>query len=158
MREHSRSGDASSTSMTSKRSREQPGVSWRKEQQRAPRRRLLSGFPGCLAPEGIQIGAGPVPGRGCLDTLILKEPYDIFPLPAACFPGPQVYVKEDLVPARYLSFQLGLKGVPLAQNETIDGLLGGFYARCSSEQVVDLAIVVARFFGVPLCFVLSHET
>ena len=102
---------------------------------------MLSGFPGCLASEGIQIGAGPVPGRGCLDTLILKEPYDIFPLPAACLPGPQIYVKEDLVPARYLSFQLGLKGVPLAQNETIDGLLGGFYARCSTEQVVDLAIV-----------------
>jgi hypothetical protein len=59
-------------------------------------------------------------------------------------------VKEDLAPARYLSFQLDLKGVPLAQMETIHTLLGGFYARCSSEQVVDLAIVVARFFGVPL--------
>src|SRR5215217_791531 len=161
MREHSRSGDASSTSMTSKPSREQPGASWRKEQQRAPRRRrllVLSGFPGCLAPEGVQILMGSVAGRGCLDTLILKEPYDIFPLPAACFPGPQIYVKEDLAPARYLSFQLDLKGVPLAQMETIHTLLGGFYARCSSEQVVDLAIVVARFFGVPLCFVLSHET
>jgi len=67
-------------------------------------------------------------------------------------------VKEDLAPARYLSFQLDLKGVPLAQMETIHTLFGGFYARCSSEQVVDLAIVVARFFGVPLCFVLSHET
>jgi hypothetical protein len=29
--------------------------------------------------------------------------------------------------------------VPLAQNETIDFLLGGFYARRSIEQVVDLA-------------------
>src|SRR5215203_3733364 len=104
MREHSRSGDASSTSMTSKRSREQPGASWRKEQQRAPRRRLLSGFPGCLAPEGVQILMGSVAGRGCLDALILKKPHDIIPLPAACFLGPQVYVKEHLVPARYLSF------------------------------------------------------
>src|SRR5215207_3135693 len=147
--------------MTSKPSRERPGASWRKEQQSAPPRRrllVLSGFPGCLASEGIQIGVGPVPGRGCLDALILKEPYDIFPLAATCFPGPQIYVKEHLVPARYLSFQLDLKGVPLAQMETIHTLLGGFYARCSSEQVVDLAIVVARFFGVPLCFVLSHET
>jgi hypothetical protein len=67
-------------------------------------------------------------------------------------------VKEHLAPARYLSFQLDLKGVPLAQKQTIDFLLGGFYARCSTEQVVDLAIVIARFFGVPLSFVLSHET
>jgi hypothetical protein len=29
--------------------------------------------------------------------------------------------------------------VHLAQKETIDFLLGGFYARCSTEQVVDLA-------------------
>jgi hypothetical protein len=48
-------------------------------------------------------------------------------------------VKEHPAPALYLSFQLGLKGVPLAQNETIDFLLGGFYARRSIEQVVDLA-------------------
>jgi hypothetical protein len=48
-------------------------------------------------------------------------------------------VKEHLVPALYLPFQLGLKGVPLAQNEAIDFLLGGFYARRSIEQVVDLA-------------------
>jgi len=54
-------------------------------------------------------------------------------------------VKEHLPPALYLSFQLDLKGVPLAQKEAIDFLLGGFYARCSSEQVVDLAIIVAPF-------------
>jgi hypothetical protein len=47
---------------------------------------------------------GSVAGRGCLDALILKKPHDIIPLPAACFLGPQVYVKEHLVPARYLSF------------------------------------------------------
>jgi len=48
-------------------------------------------------------------------------------------------VKEHLAPALYLPFQLGLKGVPLAQNEPIDHLLGGFYTRRSIEQVVDLA-------------------
>jgi hypothetical protein len=56
-----------------------------------------------------------VPGRSCLDALILKEPHDIFPLAATCFPGPQIYVKEHLAPAGDLPFQLGLKGVPLAQ-------------------------------------------
>src|SRR5918995_4833570 len=102
--------------MTSKPSSERPGASWRKEEQRAPsRRRLCSAFPGPLAPEHIQIGVGPLPGRRCLDALILKEPYDIFPLPPACFPGPKIYVKEHLAPAGDLSFQLGLKCVPLAQ-------------------------------------------
>jgi hypothetical protein len=48
-------------------------------------------------------------------------------------------VKEQLAPAGDLPFQLDLKGVPLAQKETIHLLLGGFYARCSTEQVVDLA-------------------
>jgi hypothetical protein len=48
-------------------------------------------------------------------------------------------VKEHLAPAGDLPFQLDLKGVPLAQKETIHLLLGGFYARCSTEQVVDLA-------------------
>ena len=82
---------------------------------------------------------GSVPGRSRLDALILKEPYDIFPLAAACFPGPKIYVKEHLPPALYLPFQLDLKGVPLAQNETIDFLLGGLRAWGSTEQVVDLA-------------------
>jgi len=80
-----------------------------------------------------------VPGRGCLYTLNLKELYDIFPLSAGCLSGPEVYVKEHPAPAGDLPFQLDLKGVPLAQNETIDFLLGGFYARHSTEQVVDLA-------------------
>jgi hypothetical protein len=48
-------------------------------------------------------------------------------------------VKEYPAPALYLPFQLGLKGVPLAQKETIDFLLGGLPARRSIEQVVDLA-------------------
>jgi hypothetical protein len=48
-------------------------------------------------------------------------------------------VKEHLVPAGDLPFQLDLQGVPLAQKETIDFLLGTFYARRSTEQVVDLA-------------------
>ena len=46
-----------------------------------------------------------------------------------CLPGPQIYVKEHPAPAVDLPFQLGLKGVPLAQKETIDVLLRGFYAR-----------------------------
>jgi len=78
-------------------------------------------------------------GIRCLHALNLKEPYDIFPLPPSCFPGPQIYVKEHLAPAGDLPFQLGLKGMPLAQKETIDLLLGGFYARGSIKQVVDLA-------------------
>jgi len=80
-----------------------------------------------------------LPGRRCLYTLTLKELYDVFALSTGCLPGPQIYVKEHLAPAGDLPFQLDLKGVPLAQEESIDFLLGGFYARCSSEQVVDLA-------------------
>ena len=71
--------------------------------------------PGLLAPEHIQIGVGPLPGSGCLPTLNLEEPYDIFPASTSCLPRPQVYVKEHLAPAGDLSFQLGLKCVPLAQ-------------------------------------------
>jgi hypothetical protein len=125
--------------MTSKPSSERPGASWRKDEQRAPSRRL-SGFPGRLAaPEHIQILISSVPGRSCLHTLNLKELYDIFAVSTGCLPRPQVYVKEHLAPALYLPFQLGLQGVLLAQEEAIDLLLGGFYARRSIEQVVDLA-------------------
>ena len=80
-----------------------------------------------------------MPGRRGLHTLNLKELHDIFPLSTDCLSGPQIYVKEHLSPAGDLPFQLGLKGVPLAQKEIIDVLLGGFYARRSIEQVVDLA-------------------
>ena len=144
--------------MTSKRSRERPGASRRKQEKRtalnksdalkrASRKHLLlrasQRSPGSqgrvAAPESIQIGASPLPGRHCLHTLNLKEPYDIFPLPAVCLPGPKIYVEQHPAPAFYLPFQLGLKGVPLAQSETIDGLLPGPRARDSSEQVVDLA-------------------
>jgi hypothetical protein len=97
-----------------------------------------------------------VPGRGCLYALNLKELYDIFALSTGCLSGPKIYVKEHLAPAGDLSFQLDLKGVPLAQNETIHLLLGGFYARGSTEQVVDLALGPI-FCGGPLRFVLSHE-
>jgi hypothetical protein len=48
-------------------------------------------------------------------------------------------VKEHLLPAGDLPFQLGLKGVPLAQKEPIDFLLCGFYARRSIKQVAYLA-------------------
>jgi hypothetical protein len=71
--------------------------------------------------------------------LNFKESHDIFPVSTGCLSGPQVYVKEHLAPAGDLPFQLGLKGVPLAQKETIDFLLGGVRAWGSSEQVVDLA-------------------
>jgi hypothetical protein len=80
-----------------------------------------------------------VPGRRCLYALNLKELYDVFALSAGCLPGPKIYVKEHLAPAGDLPFQLNLQSVPLTQEETIDHLLGGFYARCSTEQVVDLA-------------------
>jgi hypothetical protein len=80
-----------------------------------------------------------VPGRRCLYTLNLKELYDIFALSTGCLSGPQIYVKEHLAPAGDLPFQLDLKGVPLAQNETIDFLLGCLRAWGSSEEVVDLA-------------------
>jgi len=49
-----------------------------------------------------------VPGRGYLDTLNLEKLYDIFPLPPSGLPGPQIYVKEHLLPAGDLPFQLGL--------------------------------------------------
>jgi hypothetical protein len=111
-----------------------------KHEERVPRRRLSSAFSGRLAPpEHIQILIGSVPGRRCLHTLNLKELYDIFALSTGCFPRPQIYVKEHPAPALYLPFQLGLKGVPLAEEESIDFLLGGFYARRPIEQVVDLA-------------------
>ena len=80
-----------------------------------------------------------MPGRGCLHTLNLKEPHDIFAISTGCFPGPQLYVEEHLAPAGDLPFQLGLQSVPLTQDEAIDCLLGSFYARRSIEQVVDLA-------------------
>jgi len=48
-------------------------------------------------------------------------------------------VEEHLVPAGDLPFQLGLQSVPGAKEEPIHLLLGGFYARRSIEQVVDLA-------------------
>src|SRR5215213_9266364 len=140
--EHSRSGVASSTSMTSKPSSEQPGASWRKR-GRASLKHLLRASQGSqggvCAPESIQIGACQLPGRDCLIPLNLKEPYDIFPLSTGCLSGPEVYVEEHPTPALYLPFQLDFQSVPLAQKERVDSLLGCFYARGSTEQVVDLA-------------------
>ena len=160
MRGLCRSGVASSTSMTSKPSSERPGGFWRKEEQRAPpRRRLCSAFPGPLAPpEHIQIGVGPLPGRRCLDALILKEPHYVRPLAPSGLSGPQLYVKEHLAPALYLPFQLDLKGVPLAQNEAIDHLLGGFGARRRRRLTRNMTYLaaVSLLCLVPF-FVLSHE-
>jgi hypothetical protein len=97
-------------------------------------------FPGLLPPpEHIQIGVGSLPGRSCFHALNLKELYDIFAVSTGCLPRPQVYVKKHLLPAGDLPFQLDLQSVPLAQKEPIDFLLGGFYARRSIKQVVDLA-------------------
>jgi hypothetical protein len=92
--------------MTSKPSSERPGASWRKEEQRAPSRRLLcSAFPGRLAaPEHIKILIRSVPGRRCLSPLNLKELYDIFALSTGCLSGPQIYVKEHLAPTGDLPF------------------------------------------------------
>jgi hypothetical protein len=78
-------------------------------------------------------------GRGCVSPLNVQEPHDIFAVSPSRLPGPQLYVEDHLAPAGDLPFQLGLEGVPLAQKEAIDFLLGGFWARRSTEQVVDLA-------------------
>jgi hypothetical protein len=91
--------------MTSKSSSEWPGASWRKQEKRAPIRRLSSAFPGRLGPpKHIQILIGSVPGRRCLYALILKEIYDIFALSTGCLSGPQIYVKEHLAPTGDLPF------------------------------------------------------
>src|SRR5215218_3448051 len=122
--------------MTSKPSSELPGGSWRKRGRASLKRtspkhhlRASEGSQGRVcAPESIQIGASQLPGRDCLIPLNLKEPYDIFPLPPSCFPRPQLYVEEHPAPALYLPFQLDFQSVHLAQNETIDFLLGGLRA------------------------------
>src|SRR5215217_4464415 len=154
-----RSGGASSTSMTSKPSKGRPGACWRKRGRPSRKHHLRAsqGSQGRVcAPESIQIGASPLPGRDCLHTLILKEPHDIFPLPPSCFPRPQIYVEQHPAPAGDLPFQLGLQGVFLAQKETIDFLLPCLRAWGTSEQVVDLASGPLHR-AVPLCFLLSHE-
>jgi hypothetical protein len=70
--------------------------------------RAFQGSPGSQggvsAPESIQIGASQLPGRHCLSSLNLEEPYDIFALSASCFPRPQVYVEQHPTPALYLPF------------------------------------------------------
>jgi hypothetical protein len=58
-----------------------------------------------------------------------KEPRYVRPLLPFGLLGPQLYMKVHLFPALYLPFQLGLEGMPLAQKEAIDHLLGGFSAR-----------------------------
>src|SRR5215213_5637046 len=153
--------------MTSKPSSELPGGSWRKRgraslKRTSPKHHLRASEGsqgsqgGVCAPESIQIGASPLPGRDCLIPLNLKEPYDIFPLPPSCFPGPQIYVEQHPAPALYLPFQLDFQSVPLAQKETIDFLLPCLRAWGPSEQVVDLASGPLHR-AVPLCFLLSHE-
>jgi hypothetical protein len=62
-------------------------------------------------------------------------------------------VKEHLASAGDLPFQLGLKGVTLTEEQTIDYLLGGFYARRSIEEVVHLAW--DQFSEVCLCALFS---
>src|SRR5215212_4356686 len=101
--------------MTSKPSSERPGACWRKTwrvsfKRTSPKHRLRAfqgsqGSQGRVsAPESIQIGASQLPGRHSLSSLNLEEPYDIFPLPPSCFPGPQIYVEQNPTPALYLPF------------------------------------------------------
>jgi hypothetical protein len=101
-----------------------------------------------------------LPGRYCLDALILKEPYDNLAVSACCLPGPQIYVKKHLAPALYLPFQLYLQGVPLAQKEAIDFLLGGFGARRRRRLARNVSYLAARSLLLcvaPFYYVLSHE-
>src|SRR5215211_5825475 len=107
-----RSGGASSTSRTSKPSKERPDACWRKRRRaslkRTSRKHLLRASQASqgrvCAPESIQITASQLPGGRRLHTLNLKEPCDIFPLPPSCFPRPQVYVDQHPAPALYLTF------------------------------------------------------
>src|SRR5215211_794515 len=127
--------------MTSKPWKERPGACWRKGERASLKRaslkhllRASQGFQGRVcAPESIEVGASQLPGRHCLSPLNLKEPYDIFPLPPSCFPRPQLYVEQHPAPASDLPFQLDFQSVPLAQNETIDFLLGGLRAWGSTQ-------------------------
>jgi hypothetical protein len=48
-------------------------------------------------------------------------------------------VEQHPSPALYLPLKLGLKGVPLAQMESVDVFLADLWAWDSTEQVVDLA-------------------
>src|SRR5215217_2763193 len=91
MREHSRSGDASSTSMTSKPSREQPGVSWRKKERAALKRaslnylRLSPGSQGCISPpDHVRIFVRPLYSSHRLRPLDVQEPHYIRPLLPSC--------------------------------------------------------------------------
>src|ERR671921_566792 len=71
---------------------------------------------------------GSVPGRRSLSPLNLKGPDHVRPLAPSRLLGPQLYVKEHLIPAVDLPFQLDLQGVPLAQKEAIDFLPRGLGA------------------------------
>jgi hypothetical protein len=146
--------------MTSKPSKEWPGGSWRKRGKASLKhlRAFQGSQGGVCALESIQIGASPLPGRYCLIPLNLKEPYDIFPLPAACLPGPKIYVEQHPAPALYLPFQLGLQSVPLAQEEAIDLFLCAARARRRGLALKVTYLAVGPLLCVaPFFFVLSHE-
>jgi hypothetical protein len=68
-------------------------------------------------------------------------------------------VKEHLGPTGDLPFQLDLKGVPLAQNEPIHVLLGGFGARRRRRLAWYVSYLAALMLLVCIApfFVLSHE-
>jgi hypothetical protein len=68
-------------------------------------------------------------------------------------------VKEHPAPALYLPFQLDFQSVFLAEQETIDFVLGGLRAWCSTHQVVALASGPPGplFLAVLQSFLLSHE-
>jgi hypothetical protein len=77
----------------------------------------------------------PVHGGLSLRPLDVQEPHHVGPLAAARLRGPQIYVKEHLLPALYLSFKLGLKGVPLAQKEAVDFPFDGSGTRRRRRRV-----------------------
>jgi hypothetical protein len=71
-------------------------------------------YRGRLAPEQVQILMSPIYGRRRLFPLDVQELRDLYPVPAARLPRPQIYVKEHLVPTEDLSFQPGLQNVLVA--------------------------------------------
>ena len=108
-----------------------PDAFWR-EERGTPRHRRLTPPPGSsgrLIPGPIQVLVSFLSGRHHFRTLNPEEARDSRPPPTVCFPRPQVHVEEHFAPASDLALQPGLQGVPLAQEETVYGLLPGFRTR-----------------------------
>ena len=115
--------------------REQPGASWRKDEERIPPRRLSASrrtfAPGVftLLSTSRSLYARSLAVVAVSPFEVVGAPRSVHPVFAACFPRPKVYVKEHLVPARYLPLPARPQvRLPLAQKEAIDFLPGGFGA------------------------------